>query len=50
MLTLSEAGDELITASIKRAQQDAKITGSNFMPKDFVDWNILRAIQRDLKR
>jgi propanediol dehydratase large subunit len=50
MLTLSEAGDELITASIKRAQQDAKITGSNFMPKDFVDWNIVRAIQRDLKR
>jgi ABC-type nitrate/sulfonate/bicarbonate transport system substrate-binding protein len=45
-----EAGDELIAASIKRAQQDAKIIGSNFMPKDFVDWNIVRAIQRDLKR
>jgi ABC-type nitrate/sulfonate/bicarbonate transport system substrate-binding protein len=45
-----EAGDNLIAASIKRAQQDAKITGSNFMPKDFVDWNIVRAIQRDLNR
>jgi NADPH-dependent glutamate synthase beta subunit-like oxidoreductase len=39
-------GDE----AIKRAQADAKITQSNFAPKDFVDWSIVRAIQRELKR
>jgi ABC-type nitrate/sulfonate/bicarbonate transport system substrate-binding protein len=45
-----EASDELIAASIKRAQQDAKITQSNFAPKDFVDWNIVRGVIRELKR
>jgi ABC-type nitrate/sulfonate/bicarbonate transport system substrate-binding protein len=45
-----EASDELIAASIKRAQQDAKITQSNFAPKDFVDWNIVRGIIREVKR
>jgi hypothetical protein len=44
-----EASDELIVAAIKRAQADAKIQ-SNFAPKDFVDWTIVRAIQRELKR
>ncbi len=45
-----EVSDELITASIKRAQQDAKIPQSNFAAKDFVDWSIVRAIQREGKR
>jgi hypothetical protein len=45
-----EVSDELIAASIKRAQQDAKIAQSNFAPKDFVDWSIVRAIQREGKR
>jgi ABC-type nitrate/sulfonate/bicarbonate transport system substrate-binding protein len=45
-----EVSDELIAASIKRAQQDAKIAQSNFAPKDFVDWSIVRAIQREVKR
>lgn len=43
-----EASDEIVAAAIKRAQQDAKITQSNFAPKDFVDWNIVRSIQREL--
>jgi hypothetical protein len=29
---------------------DAKISQSNFAPKDFVDWNIVRGLQRELKR
>ncbi|MBM4262382.1 MAG: ABC transporter substrate-binding protein [Deltaproteobacteria bacterium] len=45
-----EAGDEIVMAAIKRAQQDAKITQSSFAPRDFVDWNIVRGLQRDLKR
>jgi ABC-type nitrate/sulfonate/bicarbonate transport system substrate-binding protein len=45
-----EGSDEIIAAAIKRAQQDAKITGSNFAPKDFVDWGPIRAVQRELKR
>jgi ABC-type nitrate/sulfonate/bicarbonate transport system substrate-binding protein len=45
-----EVSDELIAASIKRAQMDAKMTQSNFAPKDFVDWNIVRAIVREAKR
>lgn len=45
-----EAGDESVLASIKRAQQDAKIAQSSFAPKDFVDWNIVRSIVRELKR
>ena len=45
-----EVSDELVAASIKRAQQDAKITQSNFAPKDFVDWNTVRAILREVKR
>ncbi len=42
--------DEVIVAAIKRAQQDAKITQSNFAPKDFVDWSLIRTVQRELKR
>lgn len=45
-----EVSDELIAASIKRAQLDAKITQSNFAPKDFVDWTTVRAIVREAKR
>jgi ABC-type nitrate/sulfonate/bicarbonate transport system substrate-binding protein len=45
-----EASDELVMAAIKRAQQDAKISESKFAPKDFVDWNIVRGIVRELKR
>jgi ABC-type nitrate/sulfonate/bicarbonate transport system substrate-binding protein len=45
-----EGSDEIIVAAIKRAQQDAKITQSNFAPKDFVDWNLIRTVQRELKR
>ena len=45
-----EISDELVMASIRRAQQDAKITDSKFAPKDFVDWSIVRTVRRDLKR
>ena len=45
-----DASDELVAASIKRALQDAKITQSNFAPKDFVDWTIVRGLVRELKR
>jgi len=45
-----DASDELVAASIKRALLDAKISQSNFAPKDFVDWNIVRQVQRELKR
>ena len=45
-----ECSDELIIAAIKRAQQDAKIAQSSFAPKDFVDWTIIRTVQRDLTR
>ena len=45
-----DASDELVAASIKRALQDAKITQSNFAPKDFVDWTIARGLVRELKR
>jgi ABC-type nitrate/sulfonate/bicarbonate transport system substrate-binding protein len=44
-----ETSDELVAAAIKRAQQDAKIQ-SNFAPKDFVDWTLVRGIQRELRR
>jgi ABC-type nitrate/sulfonate/bicarbonate transport system substrate-binding protein len=47
---LGVVSDELVTASIKRAQQDAKIGQSTFAPKDFVDWNLIRAVQQELKR
>jgi hypothetical protein len=46
----SEGTDELVAAAIKRAQQDAKMTQSNFAPKDFVDWTIVRGIHRELNR
>jgi len=45
-----EGPDEIINAAIKRAQQDAKIIQSTFVPKDFVDWNLIRAVQQELKR
>jgi ABC-type nitrate/sulfonate/bicarbonate transport system substrate-binding protein len=45
-----ETSDEIVAAAIKRAQQDAKITPSAFMPKEFVDWTLIRAVQRELKR
>jgi len=45
-----EGGDEIIAAAIKRAQQDAKIASSNFAPKDYVDWTLIRTVQRELKR
>jgi hypothetical protein len=45
-----ESSDELIAAAIKRAQQDAKITQSSFAQKDFVDWTIIRTVQRELTR
>ena len=45
-----DASDELVATSIKRALLDAKINQSNFAPKDFVDWNIARQVQRELKR
>ena len=45
-----DASDDLVAASIKRALLDAKISQSNFAPKDFVDWNIARQVQRELKR
>ena len=45
-----ECSDELIVAAIKRAQQDAKITHVSFAPKDFVDWTIIRSVQRELAR
>jgi ABC-type nitrate/sulfonate/bicarbonate transport system substrate-binding protein len=45
-----EGSDEIIAAAIKRAQQDAKIVSSNFAPKDYVDWTLIRAVQRELKR
>lgn len=45
-----DASDELVAASIKRALQDAKIAHSNFAPKDFVDWTIVRGVQRELKK
>ena len=45
-----EGSDEIINAAIKRAQQDAKIIQSTFAPRDFVDWNLIRAVQQELKR
>jgi ABC-type nitrate/sulfonate/bicarbonate transport system substrate-binding protein len=45
-----EASDEILNAAIKRAQQDARITQSTFMPTDFVDWNLIRTVQQELKR
>lgn len=45
-----ETSDEIIVASIKRALQDAKIAQSDFAPKDFVNWSIVRDVQRELKR
>ena len=45
-----EASDEIVNAAIKRSQQDAKIGQSAFAPKDFVDWNLIRALQQELKR
>lgn len=45
-----DASDELVMASIKRALQDAKISQSNFAPKDFVDWTIARGVIRDLEQ
>jgi len=45
-----EASDEIVNAAIKRSQQDAKITQSTFTPKDFVDWNLIRTVQQELKR
>jgi len=45
-----EASDEIVDAAIKRSQQDAKITQSTFTPKDFVDWNLIRTVQQELKR
>jgi NitT/TauT family transport system substrate-binding protein len=44
-----EGSDEIINAAIKRAQQDAKITQSTFAPKDFVDWNLIRAVRQELR-
>jgi ABC-type nitrate/sulfonate/bicarbonate transport system substrate-binding protein len=45
-----DASDELVATSIKRALLDAKINQSTFAPKDFVDWNAVRGLQRELKR
>lgn len=45
-----ETSDEIIAASIKRALQDAKIAQSNFAPKDFVNWELIRDVQRELRR
>ena len=45
-----EASDEIVNAAIRRSQQDAKIGQSAFAPKDFVDWNPIRAVQQELKR
>ena len=45
-----ETSDEIIAASIKRALQDAKIAQSNFAPKDFVNWELIREVQRELRR
>ena len=45
-----ETSDEIVAAAIKRAQQDAKMAQSGFMPKDFVDWTLIRAVQRQVKR
>jgi hypothetical protein len=39
-----------VATSIKRALQDAKIAQSDFAPKDFVNWSIIRDVQRELKR
>jgi ABC-type nitrate/sulfonate/bicarbonate transport system substrate-binding protein len=43
-------GSDETNAAIKRAQQDAKITQSTFAPRDFVDWNLIRSVQQELKR
>ena len=45
-----EVSDEVIAASIKRALQDAKIGQSDFAPKDFTDWTLIRVVQRELRR
>jgi NitT/TauT family transport system substrate-binding protein len=45
-----ETSDEIVVASINRALQDAKIARSDFGPKDFVNWSIIREVQRELKR
>jgi len=45
-----DASDELVATSIKRALLDAKINQSTFAAKDFVDWSIVRQVQRELKR
>lgn len=45
-----EGSDEIIATAIRRAQQDAKITSSNFAPKDYVDWTLIRTVQREIKR
>lgn len=45
-----DASDDLVAVSIKRALLDAKISQSNFAPKDFVDWNIVRGLVREFKR
>ncbi|MEO6163226.1 MAG: hypothetical protein ABIP88_03710 [Candidatus Binatia bacterium] len=45
-----DASDDLVEASIKRALLDARISQSNFAPKDFVDWSIVRTVQREMKR
>lgn len=45
-----EAPDDIVSAAIKRAEQDAKMSQSAFAPKDFVDWNLIRTVQHELKR
>ncbi len=45
-----ETSDEIVAASIKRALQDAKIAQSDFTPKDFVNWSLIRDVQREMKR
>lgn len=45
-----EASDEIVSAAIKRGQQDAKIVQSTFAPKDFVDWTSIRIVQQELKK
>jgi hypothetical protein len=45
-----EASEESLQAAIKRALAAGEVRQSDFAPKDFVDWTLLREVRRELGR
>jgi ABC-type nitrate/sulfonate/bicarbonate transport system substrate-binding protein len=45
-----EASEESLQAAIKRALAAGEVRQSEFAPKDFVDWTLLREVRRELGR